>query len=210
MYTLLVTGDVPGASTYFNPLLQQSIVPCTSGTRPTGVTNMVIFETDTLCYRRYNGSSWVRIGAFDVENAGTAGATDSTNLSSITGTSFAAGSPACGTSFVAPPSGGVFITVSGHLKQVNNANNIILGWEVRTGASVGAGTITVAGSSVRALVAGNAVNASAPVELTASRRCRLQAGTLTAGSTYNVQTLHLVSGGAGAIDYREIIVEPVL
>jgi hypothetical protein len=27
MYTLLVTGDVPGASTYFNPLLQQSDHP---------------------------------------------------------------------------------------------------------------------------------------------------------------------------------------
>src|SRR4051812_46722484 len=100
MYTLLVTGDVPGASTYFNPLLQQTIIPCTSGTRPTGVTNMNIFETDTLCYRRYNGSSWVRTGAFDVENAGAASVIDSTNLTGITGTSFVPGGTVCGTTFV--------------------------------------------------------------------------------------------------------------
>lgn len=211
MYTLLVTGDVPGASTYFNPLLQQTIIPCTSGTRPSSpVTPMTIFETDTLCYRRWNGSAWVRTGAFDVENAGVAGASDSTNLSSITNTSFAAGSPACGSTFIAPPSGGIYVTVSGHLKQVNNGNNIMLGYEIRAGGSIGAGAVTVSGSSVRALVAGNAVNASAPVEATGSRRCKHQPGTFTPGSTYNIQTLHLVSGGAGAIDYRELIVEPIL
>lgn len=210
MYTLLVTGDVPGASTYFNPLLQQTIVPCTSGTRPTGVTNMTIYETDTGCYKRYNGSAWVRIGAFDVENAGTGGASESTAQNGITSTSFVTGAQVCGGSFVAPPSGGVYITVSGHIKQANNANSITLSFEVRTGASVGAGTIAVSGSSARAIVAGNAVNASAPVELTSSRRCRLQAGTFTPGASYNVQTLHLVSGGSGTIDYREIIVEPVL
>ena len=47
MYTLLVTGDVPGASTYFNPLLQQTIIPCTSGTRPSSPNDgMMTYETD--------------------------------------------------------------------------------------------------------------------------------------------------------------------
>jgi hypothetical protein len=59
MYTLLVTGDVPGASTYFNPLLQQTIVPCTSGTRPSSPpTGMHIYETDTGKLQKWNGSSW--------------------------------------------------------------------------------------------------------------------------------------------------------
>jgi hypothetical protein len=59
MYTQLVTGDVPGASTYFNPLLNQSIVPCTSGTRPGSPPNgMHIYETDTSLFRKWNGSSW--------------------------------------------------------------------------------------------------------------------------------------------------------
>lgn len=61
MYTLLVTGDVPGASSYFNPLLQQSIVPCTSGTRPSSPPDgMTIYETDTQAHAYYNGTttSW--------------------------------------------------------------------------------------------------------------------------------------------------------
>lgn len=60
MYTLLVTGDVPGASTYFNPLVQQSIIPCTSGTRPTpSHDGMTIYETDTDLHATWNGSTWV-------------------------------------------------------------------------------------------------------------------------------------------------------
>lgn len=59
MYTLLVTGDVPGAATYFNPLLQQTIIPCTSGTRPApSHEGMHVYETDTDRLMKYNGSFW--------------------------------------------------------------------------------------------------------------------------------------------------------
>lgn len=59
MYTLLVTGDTPGASTYFNPLVQQSIIPCTSGTRPTpSHDGMTVYETDTDLHATWNGSAW--------------------------------------------------------------------------------------------------------------------------------------------------------
>jgi hypothetical protein len=67
MYTLLVTGDVPGAATYFNPLLQQTIIPCTSGTRPSSPPDgMHVFETDTDILRAYSNGSWapvMQIGA---------------------------------------------------------------------------------------------------------------------------------------------------
>lgn len=60
MYTLLVTGDVPGAAAYFNPLVQQTIIPCTSGTRPTpSHEGMTIYETDTNQYMKWTGSDWV-------------------------------------------------------------------------------------------------------------------------------------------------------
>lgn len=64
MYTLLVTGDVPGATTYFNPLLQQTIINCTSGTRPSSPTDgMCVYETDTRYYRSWNSTlaSWVTV-----------------------------------------------------------------------------------------------------------------------------------------------------
>lgn len=63
MYTLLVTGDVPGAASYFNPLLQQTIIPCTSGTRPTpSHEGMTVYETDTDRYSSWNGSAWLTLG----------------------------------------------------------------------------------------------------------------------------------------------------
>lgn len=59
MYTLLVTGDVPGAAGYFNPLLQQTIIPCTSGTRPSSpAEGWHVYETDTNAIAKYNGSAW--------------------------------------------------------------------------------------------------------------------------------------------------------
>lgn len=64
MYTLLVTGDVPGATTYFNPLLQQTIINCTSGTRPSSPTDgMVVYETDTRYYRAWNSTAaaWITV-----------------------------------------------------------------------------------------------------------------------------------------------------
>lgn len=63
MYTLLVTGDVPGASTYFNPLLQQTILPTTSGARPTpSHEGMTIYETDTNRYMSWDGAAWQILG----------------------------------------------------------------------------------------------------------------------------------------------------
>jgi hypothetical protein len=63
VYILLVTGDVPGASTYFNPLMQQTIIPCTSGTRPTpSHEGMTIYETDTNWYVSWDGANWIMLG----------------------------------------------------------------------------------------------------------------------------------------------------
>lgn len=76
MYTLLVTGDVPGAATYFNPLLQQTIIPCTSGTRPTAVQEgMTVYETDTNQYTKWNGSSWESVAGTRITYTPTLSAT---------------------------------------------------------------------------------------------------------------------------------------
>lgn len=63
MYTLLNTGDVPGAASYFNPLVQQSVIPCTSGSRPTpSHEGMLIYETDTDRYKSWGGAAWLTLG----------------------------------------------------------------------------------------------------------------------------------------------------
>lgn len=59
MYTLLNTGDVPGASTWFNPLLQQTVLPTTSGGRMSpSHEGMTIHESDTNAYAKWTGSAW--------------------------------------------------------------------------------------------------------------------------------------------------------
>lgn len=135
--------------------------------------------------------------------------TDSTNLSGIVSTSWAAGSPACGTAFTAPDSGKVKITVSGSITQGTNGNEMRLGFEVRTGSTVGSGTSTLAADRFRAYVIGRAVNTGGAAYGSASYGPYLLTG-LTPGDPYNVRTMHQVSGGTGGLEYRSVLVEPVL
>lgn len=58
MYDLVNNGDVPD-ETYFNGLMKQSVIQCTSGTRPSSpVEGMLIYETDTNLYVSHNGTTW--------------------------------------------------------------------------------------------------------------------------------------------------------
>jgi hypothetical protein len=210
-YKLWTTNEVLTAADLNAYLMRQSVIKCTSGTRPASPDEgMMIWETDTDQLKVYNGTGWVRTGAFDTETAGHGYDNDSTTISSITSTTPAAGSPACGFSFVAPPSGGVYVTVSGRINQSSNGNETLLGYQVRSGGTVGTGTIQVDYSSFRAIATGRAVVTSGSSMASASRRHRINPGDLTAGSTFNVQTMHWVTGGTGSVDYREVIVEPVL
>lgn len=53
------TGDVLTAADVNGYLMQQTVITCTSGTRPSSpATGMVIYETDTTKYQKWNGSSW--------------------------------------------------------------------------------------------------------------------------------------------------------
>jgi hypothetical protein len=63
-YQLVSNGDVPDES-YFNALMQQGVIVCTSGTRPGSPLNgMCIFETDTSLFRSYSTArvEWVPYG----------------------------------------------------------------------------------------------------------------------------------------------------
>ncbi len=209
VYKLWSTNEVLTAADVNAYLMRQTVIKCTSGTRPASPDEgMVIYETDTNQLKAYNGTTWVRTGAFDQETYGWGSALDSTTLSGITSTSAIAGSPVVGFAFKAPPSGGIWVTVGGTVRQSNNGNETRLTYSVRAGAVVGSGAVVVGASSLRAVACGQAVVSSGPSMASASFR-HPHTG-LTPLADYNVRTEHAVSGGSGGIDYRFCGVEPML
>ncbi len=129
---------------------------------------------------------------------------DGTDITGISSGTPAAGSPVVGFSFVAPPSGQVFVTIDGGLYCANSSSQVILGWELRTGGTVGSGTATVATNPDKSLVCGRASTS----DMAASRRNRVTG--LTAGSTYNVRAMHWMGTGTGGqVGFRKMIVEPI-
>lgn len=144
------------------------------------------------------------INSFDTAFAGS-----STDESGFTNTTFAAGASPVGVAFTVPPSGKVAITFSAGFLQNINTFVTIISCEVKTGGTVGSGTLAgAAANGDRALVCGRAVNSGAVAQMQASRRV-LYTG-LTVGATYNVRIMHAVDGGSGTITYREVMVEPLL
>ncbi|MDQ7910266.1 hypothetical protein RB614_37810 [Phytohabitans sp. ZYX-F-186] len=124
-----------------------------------------------------------------------------TGLESPTSTSFIAGSATCGVAFVAPTTGRVLIEWRANLDNSTNAFTIVAP-EVRTGSSVGSGTVVLAASDVNALY-GFGTN-----EL--GFGCFVPLDGLTPGESYNVRLMHRVTSGTGTIqNSREVIVLPL-
>jgi hypothetical protein len=128
---------------------------------------------------------------------------DKTDLLALTNTSFAAGATNCGTTFTAPDSGKVFITVRGHIESNTTAETAYMGFEVRAGGTFGAGTSVQAGDTDYSVGSG----ATGVPRIAASNR-HLITG-LTPGSTYNTRTMHQTTGGNFDVFYRGLILEAV-
>lgn len=58
-FKTFAAGDVLTASDVNTYLMKQTVIVCTSSTRPTPVQGMTIYETDTNWVQVYNGSAWV-------------------------------------------------------------------------------------------------------------------------------------------------------
>jgi hypothetical protein len=64
VYHTFVSGEVLTAANVMNNLMNQSVIVCTSGTRPSSpVAGMTIFETDTIQYAGYTGAAWVYLAS---------------------------------------------------------------------------------------------------------------------------------------------------
>ena len=127
---------------------------------------------------------------------------------SFTNTAAQAGTAVCGLTFVAPPSGKVVVTVSGNISSGQDGNAAILSYEVRTGSTIGSGTVVLGPDYRRAVHSSRAVNTGAVASIGASH-ARLLSG-LTSGATYNARTMHWINpGGGGTVDARALLIQPV-
>jgi len=129
---------------------------------------------------------------------------DSTDETGFTSTTYTLGGTTVGTAFTAPTSGSVKVTWSARLALGSDTNLSYVSAEVRTGSSVGSGTVVSATSDDSALELGQATT----TRIQASR-ARVVTG-LTAGSTYNVSLWHRTTSADNAtIYFREVLVEPL-
>lgn len=131
-----------------------------------------------------------------------------TDITSISSTSFTAGSPLCGFSFRVPPSGTFDVRVSGHIAQRLGGNATGLSYQINTGDVVGGGSSIFTGSFNRAIRIGQAVNAGEPAELNATY-VRGHGG-FTPFDALNIFTVHAVTGGShGDVFQRGISIVPI-
>jgi len=148
-------------------------------------TGQVIFDLSNLSLKRWSGAAWVRYPDDTVATSAqaTAGSTTSTSyVNTLTG------GTACGTAFVAPPSGGVMITNQLQLSASAGGGLFSLCTiRVCTGAVVGSGSAIVTASDANAVqVSQNTAGA------TGIRRTYVSG--LTPFNSYNVQQWFKVIG----------------
>lgn len=129
-------------------------------------------------------------------------ASDATSNANITSTTFIAGTPSVETTFVAPTSGAVLVSVGLGASDNGGTNRVHIAPEVRVGSVAGA---VVLAADVTTRGAGTPGEASANAHRS---RTTLLTG-LTPGTTYYARTMHKVSGGTTAdIGVREIVIMP--
>jgi len=130
--------------------------------------------------------------------------TDETNFNSTT---FTLGGTTVGVAFTAPTSGRVLLLVGGRI-HLNSATGqrVLLTPEVRTGSSVGLGTVVFAAADDYALEVGQTAND----RLGGARAVPVEG--LTAGTVYNVSLWHRNAASvasAASIFFRTVQVIPI-
>lgn len=130
-----------------------------------------------------------------------------------TSLSFEAGATPFGVSFTAPPSGAVYVTLSGYFRESQDGGVALMSWTMRSGSTIGSGGLVgTAANSNRALITGGVVATGKPIYFQGSRRSIVSG--LTPGNSYNVRVEVAVDFDAPAIAagidvvYRELIIEP--
>lgn len=128
---------------------------------------------------------------------------DRTDTAILSNTSFTSGTTV-GITFTAPDSGKLYLTVRAHMECYTTGETCYVGWELRAGGTYGTGTIIQAADTELSV----GIGGTGTTRIAASNRHPVFTG-LTAGSTYNVRTMHLTTGGTYKVFYRGLILEAV-
>lgn len=130
---------------------------------------------------------------------------ENTDQASISSTTFVTGSPVCSTTFVAPTSGRVAVIVAAEMREDSAGDRVFVTFEMYLGTS-SAGTLVQSAKEVR----GVSTNGYTGVSqfMTLGNMTMIEA--LTGGSTYYIQAMHRVDGGAlNDIGHRRLCVIPL-
>jgi hypothetical protein len=131
------------------------------------------------------------------------------NTSGYSATNASPTLPTVGGVFTTPPSGIVFVTLSALFQNSVAGNNLIVSCEVRTGGTLGSGTVVLTAHVNRSVSKGQVVSSGQHDRISASRRMLLTG--LTPNAQHNVRVMHIMDpDGSGTIFYREVFVEPWL
>ena len=186
-------GEILLADDVMTYLMRQSVIVCTSSTRPASpVQGMTIVETDTGNQRRYWNGSWVIWPPQFVE------VSDSTNITT-TSTTFVPGSPQVSTTFTGPPSGRVLVFISAHIEGNDPERALNISFEIRE--------TNVSGSLIYPLDSNDGLRMQGINNLQATAVRQITG--LTVGQLYFIRTLHSVTAGTGSIFHRRIGVQPL-
>lgn len=131
--------------------------------------------------------------------------TENTDLLNLSNTVFAAGSPECSVTFMAPASGRVGVCVAAEMREQDATNRLQVAFELYEGSTSG-GTLKQA-ARVQFGVSTSGDGTAGEFQIHGNM---VMIDGLTAGVTHFVRTMHMVAGGTlNDIGHRRLVVIPL-
>jgi hypothetical protein len=162
-----------------------------------------------MTVRSWNGTVWTPWALMGGAAPAAAQTFNGSAQSSIPTAAYTAGSPVVGLAYTVPPSGRVRVSCQAYAECWSDQNLIAVTFEVRDGGTIGSGTVLHAAHANYAIIAGMAVNPSAPSIGTGLRW--LDFTGLTPGGQINARVMHIRTGAASAdrVVYRQLNIDPL-
>lgn len=146
-----------------------------------------------------------------INNLTSVRADDPTDDAAYSGATWIPGANVCAVAFTAPASGEVMVYTKAYFQSVINDKAVFVDTEVRTGATLGGGTVVSGGTanSNDGIALSGSVTTGVPLKLNAGTFKRVTG--LTPGNSYNARFMYVTeTGGNITVFYKQIVVVPQL